>query len=386
MPLLAVTALLSAALAGIDGTAVDLQASGRTETSALAFSAGGAPLRGLAALDMLPRVALGLDHETLRLTLAWEPQLRVSQALSYPSGDVTTSQGGSLRGVWELDRLWRATGTARSSIRILDFVGPGGGDLARQLELRHAPPVFRYREDGASLGVEGRPTQLLTVGGTVAVESTGGVGADGGAAVPGMREVRAAATLSRAQSPIDELGLEVSGAAASFEVGGTASLGTVSARWARQATRTLRFRLSGSASAARDASGASRLAPGGEVGVEGMPGFLGRPLALSASVRAGPYLDRFVAGVLERGGANAAAMWAVTPRWSFGVVGMYARVLDPLGYAAGRGDVRTEWKASRRLTLYGDIWHERHHDPDVVAGSASYTGASVGVVVAPLAR
>ncbi len=386
MPLLAVTVLLSAALAGIDGTAVDLQASGRTETSALAFSAGGAPLRGLAALDMLPRVALGLDHQTLRLTLAWEPQLRVSQALSYPTGDVTMSQGGSLRGVWELDPLWRATGTARSSIRILDFIAPGGGDLARQLDLRRAPPVFRYREDAASVAVEGRPTELLTVGGTVAVESTGGVGAAGDVAVPGMREVRVAGSLSRAQSPIDELRLEVSGAAAAFDVGGTASLGTVSARWARQASRTIRFRASASASDARDASGASRLVPGGEVGLEGMPGVLGRPLTLSASVRAGPYLDRFVAGVLARGGVNAAAMWAVTSRWSFGVVGMYARVLERLGYAAGRGDLRAEWKASRRLTLYGDVWHERHLDPAAAAGSASYTGTSVGVVLAPLAR
>jgi hypothetical protein len=83
---------------------------------------------------------------------------------------------------------------------------------------------------------------------------------------------------------------------------------------------------------------------------------------------------------------NAAAMWAVTPRWSFGGVGMYARVLDRLGYEAGRGDLRAEWKASRRLTLYGDVWHERHLDPAAFDGAASYTGTSFGVVLAPLPR
>jgi hypothetical protein len=384
--LLAATALLSVALAGIDGTAVDLQASGRTETSALAFSAGDAPLRGLAALDVLPRVALVLDRRTLRLTLAYEPQLRLSQALSYAGGDTTMAQGGAVRAAWELHPLWRATGAARSSIRILDFIAPGGGDLARMLDLRHAPPVFRYREDAASAGLEGRPTHLLTVGATVAVESTGGVGADGSAAVPGMREARVAGSVARAQTQIDELRLEVSGTVAAFELGGTASLGTVSARWARQATRTIRVHVSGAASDARDAAGASRLVPGGEVGLEGVPALLGRPLALSASVRAGPAFDRFAVGVLERAGVNAAAMWAATSRWSVGAVGMYARVLDRLGYSAGRGDLRAEWKASRRLTLYGDVWHERHLDPIAVAGTASYTGTSVGVVLAPLAR
>ncbi|HEX9049852.1 MAG TPA: hypothetical protein VF841_04900 [Anaeromyxobacter sp.] len=386
MLLLAATALLSAALAGVDGTAVDLQTSGRTETSALAFSAGGAPVRGLAAVDVLPRVALALDHRTLRLTLAYEPQLRLSQALSYPTTDATMAQGASARGEWELDPLWRATGTARSSIRILDFVAPGGGDLSRLLDLRHAPPVFRYREDAASAGLEGRPTHLLTVGVTVAVDSTGGVGADGAAAVPGMRELRVGGSVARAQTSIDELKLEASGATAAFDLGGAAALGTISAGWARQAARVLRVHVSASASDARDADGASRVLAGGELGLEGMPALFGRPLTLSASVRAGPAFDRFAAGVLERAGVNAAAMWAATPRWSFGGIGMYGRVLDRLGYSAGRGDVRAEWKASRRLTLYGDVWHERHLDPAAVNGAAAYTGTSVGVVLAPLAR
>ncbi len=387
MPLLAATALLAAALAGVDGTAVDLQASGRTETSALAFSAGGAPVRGLAALDVLPRLALVLDHKTLRLTVAYEPQLRLSQALSYPTAAATVAQGGAVRAEWELDPVWRATGTARSSVRILDFVAPGGGDLSRLLDLRHAPPVFRYREDGASAGVEGRPTQLVTVGATVAAESTGGVGADGSAAVPGMRELRVTGSVARAQTPIDELKLEVSAGSAGFDLtGGTAALGTVTAGWSRQATHTLRFHVSAAASDARDAGSASRLLAGGEVGLEGNPALFGRRLLLSAVARVGPAFDRFTAGVLERAGVNASAMWALTPRWSVGAVGMYARVLEPLGYSAGRGDLRAEWKASRRLTLYGDVWHERHADPAAVDGSASYTGTSVGLVLAPLAR
>jgi hypothetical protein len=384
---LAATALLSAALVGVDGTAVDLQASGRTETSALAFSGGNAPVRGLAALDVLPKLALALDHKTLRLALGYEPQLRLSQALSYPTTDATMAQGGSLRAEWDAGPLWRATGTARSSIRILDFIAPGGGDLARLLDLRRAPPVFRYREDAASAGLEGRPTHLLTLAANVAADSTGGVGADGRAAVPGMRELRAAGSVARAQTPIDELALEVSGAEAWFDLtGGTATLGTASLRWARQVTRTLRFHASASGSEARDAPRGSRLVPGGELGIAGNPALFGRPLLLSATLRSGPAFDRFAVGVLERAGVNAAAMWAATPRWSFGAMGMYARVLDRLGYQAGRGDLRAEWKASRRLTLYGDVWHERHLDPVAVDGAASYTGTSVGVILAPLPR
>ncbi len=381
---LAVTALLSAALAGVDGTAVDLQASGRTETSALAFAPGGAPVRGLAALDVLPRLSLLLDRKTLRLTLAWEPQLRFSQALSYATGDATLVQGGSARAEWDLHPLWRATGAARSSIRVLDFVAPGGADLARLLDLRRAPPTFRFREDAASGGVEGRPTRLLTVGATVSADSTGGVGAAGGAAVPGMRELRVAGSLSRAQTEIDVLGLEVSQADASFELGGaSAALSTATATWTRQATRLLRFHLAGSAAEVRDGGRAPRYLPGGEAGIEGTPALLGRPLTLSVTGRAGPTFDRFVEGVLRRAGADGAAMWAVTPRWSFGVMGAFARVLEPLGYSAGRGDLRAEWKATRRLVLYGDVWHERHLDRIAVDGSASYTGTSVGVILAP---
>ncbi len=384
MALLAATALLSAALAGVDGTAVALKASGRTESSALAFAPAGAPVRGLAALDVLPRVSLLLDHRTLRLTLAYEPQLRFSQALSYATGDTSLAQGGSARAEWDLDPLWRATGTARSSIRILDFVAPGGGDLARLLDLRRAPPTFRFREDAATAGVEGRPTHLLTVGATVALDSTGGVGAAGAAAVPGLRELRAAGSLSRAQTEIDVLRLEISHAAATFDLGGAAAtVSTATGTWTRQATRLIRFHLAGSASEVRDEGRAPRYLPGGEAGVDGTPALLGRPLTLSVTGRAGPAFDRFTGSVIRRAGADGAAMWALTPRWSFGVMGAFARVLEPLGYSAGRGDLRAEWKATRRLTLYGDVWHERHLDPFVVQGSASYTGTSVGLILAP---
>lgn len=383
MLLAAATAVLSAALAGVDGTAVDLQASGRTETSALAFHAPGAATHGLAALDVLPRVALLLDHETLRLSLAYEPQLRASQSLSYPAPAASLVHGGFARAEWDLSPIWRATGTARASVRILDFVAPGGGDLARLLDLRGAPPTFRYRDDGATAAVEGRPTRLLTFGATASVASSAGVGAYGGPALPELREVRVAGSLARAQSPIDVVRLEVAQAAAAFELGGTASLATVSAGWSRQAARALRFHLTGSASDAREPDRAARLVPGGEAGLEATPALDGRPLAISLVLRAGPAFDRFIAGVQDRAGLNAAATWSVTPRWSLGAAAALARALGPGGYAAARGDLRGEWKATRRITLYGDLWHERHSDPALGAGGASYVGTSAGVALAP---
>ncbi|HET8538660.1 MAG TPA: hypothetical protein VFL83_02190 [Anaeromyxobacter sp.] len=387
MAFAAAAALLALALGGIDGTAVALQASGRTETSALAFSGGGGGTRGLAALDVLPRLGLLLDRKTLRLALAYEPQLRASQALSYAAGDVALVHGGSARAEWDLHPLWRATGTARSSVRILDFVAAGAGDLGRLLDLRRAPSVFRYRDDGATAAIEGRPTPLVTVGSTASVAWSGGAGAFGAAAVPWMREARVAGSVARAQTRRDVLRLEAAGAAAAFELGEPASLATVSAEWSRQVRRALRLRLVGSASEARDRTSGGRLLGGGEAGLEATPALLGRPLALSASLRAGPAFDRFVARVQERAGADAAATWAVTPRWSVGASAAYARVRERLGYAAGRGAVRGEWKATRRLVAYADAWHEQRRDPAALAGgSASYLGVSVGVILAPVAR
>ena len=78
-------------------------------------------------------------------------------------------------------------------------------------------------------------------------------------------------------------------------------------------------------------------------------------------------------------------MWAVTPRWSVGGAGAYAHVRERLGYTASRGDLRAEWKASRRLLFYADLWREAHRDP--VAGAdatATYLGTSVGLVLAPV--
>jgi hypothetical protein len=56
-------------------------------------------------------------------------------------------------------------------------------------------------------------------------------------------------------------------------------------------------------------------------------------------------------------------------------------VLGPAAYAAGRGTLHAEWKATHRLALYADLWRELHRDP--LAGGASYLGTSVGVVLAP---
>jgi hypothetical protein len=381
--LAAANALLALALAGVDGTAVDLQASGRAETSALGFATPVGGMSGLAALDVLPKIALRLDQRTLRLAIAYEPQLRASESLSYPAGDVTLVQGGSALAEWDLHPLLKATGAARSVDRILDFLTVGAGDLARLVDLRGAPPVFRFREDAASVGLEGRPTQLLTTTATASGSSSRGLGASGAAAVPGMREGRVAVAAARAQSPSDVLRLELAGAGAAFDAGGSASLATASAGWMRQATRTLRFRVLGSVSGVRDRTTAGDLVPGGEAGLDATPMFLGRPLTVSAAVRAGPAFDRFVARVQERLGATATATWALTPRLGLGAAGAFARVREPQGYAAGRGDLRAEWKATRRLTLYADVWNEQHRDP-VAAGTASYLGTSVGVLLAPV--
>jgi hypothetical protein len=381
----AAAALLALALGGVDGTAVDVRTSGRTETSALAFASGGGAVHGLAALDVLPRVGLLLDHRTLRLELAYEPQLRASESLSYAASDATLVHGGAARAVWELSPLWKVAGTARAAVRILDFAAVGAGDLGRLLDVRRAPAVFRFRDDAASAGLEGRPTRLLTVGVTASVASSGGGGAAGAGAVPGLREARGAASVARAWTEVDTLHLELSGAAATFDLGDPASLASASLGWTRRAARAVTFHLLAAASGVRDRTTAGRAVGGGEAGVEATAALLGRPLALSAAVRAGPAFDRFVARVQERAGLDLAATWAVTPRWSVGAAGAYARVREPLGYSAARGDLRAEWKATPRVALYADVWREEHREPLLgPAGAASYLGTSVGVVLAPV--
>jgi hypothetical protein len=200
-----------------------------------------------------------------------------------------------------------------------------------------------------------------------------------------MREGRAALAAARQQTASDVVRLELGAAAAAFDLGGTASLATASAGWSRRATRLLRLHLSASASDVRDRTTAGRVVPGGEAGVDATPPLLGRPLVLAAAFRAAPAFDRFLARVQERVGVDGSATWAVTPRWSVGASGAWAHVRERLGYTAARGDVRAEWKARPRLVLYADAWREEHRDPVAgAAGTASYLGTSVGVILAPV--
>jgi hypothetical protein len=382
----AATALLAAAIAAIDGTSAEVTVSGRTETSALAFSAGGAAPRGLAAIDVLPRAGLLLDHKTLRLALSYEPQLRMSQALAYPGSDVAVAHGASLRAEWEVDPLWRATGTARASERLLDFVASTGAELARLFDLRAPLTPLRYADSGASASLEGRPTRRVTVASSVAIDSSGAVEASERPAMPPMRELRLAGSVARAQSREDTVRLELAARSAAFEVGG-ASFATLSAAWTREAARNVRLRIGAAASETLSGSAPSRWMPGGEAELEATPGLLGRPLRLAAAVRAGPAFDRYGARILERLAIEGAATWAVAPRFSLGAVAVGGAVLERLGYEASRADLRGAWRASRRLTFYASVWSEWHQDPRLAAGAtASYLGMGLGLELAPGAR
>lgn len=380
------TALLAAALGAIDGTAADVRVSGRVETSAVALAADGGPARELAAVDVLPRVALALDHKTLRLTLGYEPQLRLSQVLSYAGGDVAVAHGGSARAEWELLPLWRATGALHSSVRLLDFVAASGGELARLLDTRAPPTRLRFRDTSAAAGIEGRPTRRVTVASSVSVEWSGAAAVEDRVAMPLLRELRLAGSVARAETRQDTLRLEVAAASAAFEVG-SASFGTLALAWAREEARSLRFRLAGGASTPFGGSAPSGLMPVGEALVEATPSFLGRPLRATAAVRAGPAFDRFGARIQELLAVDASATWALTGRFSLAAAATAGRVREPNAYSASRADLRGAWRASQRLTVYAAVWNERHDDPRLVAGaSASYLGMGVGLELAPRAR
>jgi hypothetical protein len=382
--LAAATALLSAALAGLDGTAVDLQVSGRAETSARAFVRDG-DARQLVATDVLPRLSLLLDRKTLRGALGWEPQLRLSRELAFGTGDATLAHGGFARAEWDLHPLWRATGALRGSVRLVDLVTPTGGAPARLLELRAPDTTVRFLDAGATAGIEGRPARLLTVRSGVAIEDTRGLGAGGGAAMPAMRELRAEASVAREQTRVDVLRLELAAARGSFAAGGRASLATLGAGWARQATRTVRLRLAASLSQGREGSLPPRAIPGAEAELETAAALGGRPFRARAALRAGPALDRYEAGVQERLGLDGAVGWDPARRWSVDALGAAGRVREARGYLASRGELRGGWRASRRLTLFATAWGEWHRDPRLAAGAtASAWGTSMGVELAPL--
>jgi hypothetical protein len=154
----------------------------------------------------------------------------------------------------------------------------------------------------------------------------------------------------------------------------------------RAATRTLRVRLAASANDARGAGAAARLLPGADLEVESS-GLVGRRLLVTAALRAGPAVDRYGGAVEQRLGAQAALGWALAPRWTLEGSGELGRILEPLGYAAARGDLRAVWRASRRVTLSGGAWSEVHRDPRLALGTTSLiSGASFAVEVSTLGR
>jgi hypothetical protein len=382
----AVTALLSAALAAIDGTAVDVQVSGRAEASGSGFSRDGSAPHGLAATDVLPRVSLLLDRKIQRLTLGYEPQLRLSRDLTFSESYAALAHGGFARAGWDLSPIWRATGAARASVRLVDLVAPAG-DLGRLLELRSGASTVRFFDSAASAGLEGRVTRRLTVASAVAVDSSRGLGDDGRAAMPALQELRASASVAHDQTIRDVLRLELAWAAASFEIGGTASLGTITAGWDHAAARAVRLRLAASASQARERDGTSRTLPGGAAEVDAVPALLGRPLRARLALRAVSAIDRFGAEVEERVGADGGLTWEPVPRWSLGAAAAAGRVVEPGGYFASRGELRAGWRSTPRVTLYATGWSEWHRDGRVgLVSTTYYWGSSLGVELLPLAR
>ncbi|HET7826741.1 MAG TPA: hypothetical protein VFK90_15505 [Anaeromyxobacter sp.] len=382
----AAIAILSAALAAVDGTSAEVTVSGRAETSALAFSADGAAPRGLAALDVLPRVGLLLDHKTLRLGLAYEPQLRVSQALAYPGSDAAVVHGGSLRAEWDVDPLWRATGSARATVRLLDLAAGAGSELARLLDLRAPLAPLRYADSGASAAIEGRPTRRLTVAAAATIDASGAAELADRPAMPWMRELSLAASATSAETREDTIRLELAARSAAFEVGG-ASFATLSAAWTRALARGAHLRLAAAASQALSGSAPARTMPGGDVELEATPGLAGRPLRLAAAARVGPAFDRYGGRIFERLALEARAAWAVAPRLSLSAAAVGGGVLEAQGYTASRADLRGAWRWSPRVTFYAAVWNEWHHDPRLAAGAAAtYLGTGVGIELAPGAR
>src|SRR6266568_2357946 len=380
----AFTALLSAALAGIDGTAVEPAASVRAQSSAHTYATENTPTRALLAEDVLPRLSVLLDHKDARLTLRYEPQLRLTRDPAAPGGTAAFAQGGSVRAEWDAGPAWRATGDARAAERLVDLGAPGEGP--RLLDLRAGTANVRFLDAGAAVGLEGRLGPIHGLRARASVDDTGGVDPTDRVVLPRMQERRLGARLSREQTRIDVLQLDVGVLAATMDAGGQASIATAGAGWLRAVTRTLQVRLAASWNEAWSAGAAPQLLPGGDLEVESS-GLAGHRVRLSAALHAGPAVDRYGATVHERLGGDAALGWALASRWTLEASGAAGRILAPLGYVAARGDLRAVWRASRRVSLSGGGWSEWHRDPQLPGGATSLVrGASAAVEVSTLAR
>jgi hypothetical protein len=383
----AATAVLWTLLAGIGGTAMEVQVGGRTETSARGVAPRGGATQSVVNFDLLPRLDLRLAGKRLRGTVAYEPQLRATRDLGGAVLDLGTAHAGTASAEWDLSPGWRVSAAARASERLVDLATASSEALTRLLELGAAPSTVRYVEAGASAAVEGGLTPRLALASSVALDSSGGRGAAGRAAVPGLRRLRLAAGLVRGHTRRDVLRADVSAVEAAFDAGGTASLATLTGEWAHDATRRVRFRLAAGASGARAEGAPTRALPEGRAALEWTPTLLGGTLRAAAAIATGAALDRWRATAYERIGIDGDVAWPASGRFTLRALASRGWAREPGGVTAGRAELRALWRASPRLAVSGGAWSEWQRDPELAAArSVTSWGSTLGVELAPLWR
>lgn len=179
----------------------------------------------------------------------------------------------------------------------------------------------------------------------------------------------ASARLRRALSRLDGLTLAVQGSAATFVTGRAQRIGQATLAWDRRVTRQALLTVGAGAAATFEVIPESP--PGTQGPVAGtyrevLPvaaaslawteDLRGAPLGLTASLRLGPFADRFTANVYERLEGRVAAEWRLDRRWLFraSVNGAWAVPVGTSAQAGDRvagGEAAAQWEPAPWLVL-----------------------------------
>ena len=346
LPLL--TSLVASASAQAD---LDLRAEARSTT----VSVTGAPSITAGSALVQPRLAGHLDGETLRAALSYQPRFWTSDVTgSSPSPlfDQTVAAGLQAR----REGIWRAAATATGQ--------RGKTDPLADLVAIAATPAAGQLASTAPLGYEALhvlgegelvldPRTTVAVSGTWAISQ--GTDAAARALVPQQRAEGGTLSASRLLTERDTLRVATDASRSVIAAPGgdfTATFGTALASWRRRLSPTLDgWAGAGGSLTSQGGAGAPTavtIDPVAQLGVARAPD--DRGIALEASARLGPEVDRFTGEVRPTLEGSAGLRWPLAGRIALAATVSGGARTDG-ETVLGSWDGRAIWTLRDRLAL-----------------------------------
>ena len=294
----------------------------------------GTPVTG--DLEFIPRaqLSLGLDASTLQFlyapTLLWrEPQQGAqSQFLPLQRGRVAFDTHWS-RGTFHLSEDAAYGQTYVGALRNPE----GSVDPVTEVQ---SLGIVRYLRSFTAMGLEGRPSDHLTLGVLVGYQVSGSTGPPPEQNDPnGLLVVSplplqygptALATARATVTRLDGLTTAAQVSQAHFVTGADQLVAQLRETWDRQLSRTTTFTLGAGAALAREAVVATTLTPNSagtyldllpvaSVGLDWRDVLSEHPIRLDTSLRMAPFADRFTGAVYERVELRGHGEWRFAKDW-----------------------------------------------------------------------